>query len=85
MKASLEKRLLGFRLKKYVAEIRMMHLMLFIISYICLSTDYSLLTSSLNLKLLWVRSFSLPEFRDEVQEVVRPVLTAYYKVSLKLS
>ncbi|XP_074362276.1 uncharacterized protein LOC141702520 isoform X3 [Apium graveolens] len=24
-------------------------------------------------------SFSLPEFRDEVQEVVRPILNAYYK------
>ncbi|PHT81776.1 hypothetical protein T459_14791 [Capsicum annuum] len=28
------------------------------------------------------RSFSLPEFVDEVQEVIRPVLEAYFKVSL---
>ncbi|KAL8116826.1 hypothetical protein AgCh_023120 [Apium graveolens] len=27
-------------------------------------------------------SFSLPEFRDEVQEVVRPILNAYYKRGL---
>ncbi|KAL8116822.1 hypothetical protein AgCh_023116 [Apium graveolens] len=27
-------------------------------------------------------SFSLPEFRDEVQEVVRPILNAYYKCFL---
>ncbi|XP_074334465.1 mitochondrial import inner membrane translocase subunit TIM44-2-like [Apium graveolens] len=30
-----------------------------------------------------VRSFSLPEFRDEVQEVVRPILNAYYKGDVK--
>ncbi|KAL8089148.1 mitochondrial import inner membrane translocase subunit TIM44-2 [Apium graveolens] len=28
-------------------------------------------------------SFSLPEFRDEVQEVVRPILNAYYKGDVK--
>ncbi|KAL1827247.1 hypothetical protein ACET3Z_005659 [Daucus carota] len=28
-------------------------------------------------------SFSLPEFRDEVQEVVRPILNAYYKGDIK--
>lgn len=29
-----------------------------------------------------VRTFSLPEFVTEVQEAVRPVLNAYFKVSL---
>lgn len=29
----------------------------------------------------WKRSFSLPEFVAEVQEMIRPTLTAYFKVS----
>lgn len=33
---------------------------------------------------LWARSFSLPEFVAEVQEVVKPVLNAYIKVGDKL-
>lgn len=32
----------------------------------------------------WVRSFSLPEFVAEVQEVVNPVLNAYIKVDNEL-
>lgn len=30
---------------------------------------------------LWIRSFSLPDFVAEVQEVIKPVLTSYIKVS----
>lgn len=33
---------------------------------------------------VWVRSFSLPDFVSEVQEAIRPVLSAYMKASLSV-
>lgn len=51
----------------------------FLISCFCEKIKQNIIDISFSL-----RTFSLPEFVTEVQEAVRPVLNAYFKVSLEV-